>query len=313
MKRFLVIGSSGQIGSELVPALREKYGKGNVIEADIKTPENLREKDLFINLDALNREALDKIVHEREVDTIYHMASILSATGEKMPQTAWNLNMNSLMNVLEVGRKYNVERIIWPSSIAAFGPSTPREKTPNDTILRPTTMYGITKVAGELLVEYYFKKYGLDTRSMRLPGIISSETLPGGGTTDYAVEIFYEAIKDKKYTCFVKETTMLPMMYMPDCIKSHIDLAEADASKLRHRVFNVAGMSFTAGELAAEIRKHIPEFRIEYKPDFRQQIADSWPKSIDDSCAREEWSWNPGYDLAAMTKDMIKKLRKKLK
>jgi nucleoside-diphosphate-sugar epimerase len=266
-----------------------------------------------MNLDALNREALDEIVHEREVDTIYHMASILSATGERMPQTAWNLNMNSLINVLEVGRKHNVERIIWPSSIAAFGPSTPREKTPNDTILRPTTMYGITKVAGELLVEYYFKTYGLDTRSMRLPGIISSETLPGGGTTDYAVEIFYEAIKHKKYTCFVKEATMLPMMYMPDCIKSHIDLAEADASKLKHRVFNVAGMSFTAGELAAEIKKTISEFKIEYKPDFRQQIADSWPRSIDDSCAREEWGWNPGYDLAAMTRDMIKRLRKKLK
>ncbi len=313
MKRFLVIGSSGQIGSELVPALREKYGNGNVIEADIKTPENLREKDLFISLDALNREALDKIVHECEVDTIYHMASILSATGEKMPQTAWNLNMNSLVNVLEVGRKHDVERIIWPSSIAAFGPSTPRENTPNDTILRPTTMYGVTKVAGELLVEYYFKKYGLDIRSMRLPGIVSSETLPGGGTTDYAVEIFYEAIKHKKYTCFVKETTMLPMMYMPDCIKSHIDLVEADGSRLRHRVFNVAGMSFTAGELAAEIRKHIPEFKIEYKPDFRQQIADSWPESIDDSWAREEWGWSPSYDLAGMTKDMIQKLSKKLK
>jgi nucleoside-diphosphate-sugar epimerase len=313
MERFLVIGSSGQIGSDLVPALREKYGNGNVFEADIKAPAVLREKDLFLHLDALDQEALAKIVREHEIDAIYHMASILSATGEKVPQTAWNLNMNSLVNVLEVGRKYNVERIMWPSSIAVFGPSTPRERTPNDTILRPTTMYGITKVAGELLVEYCFKKYGLDTRSVRLPGIISSETLPGGGTTDYAVEIFYEAIKQKRYTCFVKEKTMLPMMYMPDCIKCLIDLAEADGSKLEHRVFNVAGMSFTAGELAAEIKKHIPEFKIEYKPDFRQEIADSWPESIDDSRAREEWGWSPSYDLATMTKDMIKKLRKKLK
>jgi nucleoside-diphosphate-sugar epimerase len=313
MKRFLVIGSSGQIGSDLVPALRGKYGNGNVFEADIKAPAVLREKDLFLHLDALDQEALAKIVQEREIDAIYHMASILSATGEKMPQTAWNLNMNSLVNVLEVGRKHNVERIMWPSSIAAFGPSTPRERTPNDTILRPTTMYGITKVAGELLVEYYFKKYGLDTRSVRLPGIISSETLPGGGTTDYAVEIFYEAIKRKRYTCFVKEKTTLPMMYMPDCIRCLIELAEADGSKLEHRVFNVAGVSFTAGELAAEIKKHIPEFKIEYKPDFRQEIADSWPKSIDDSRAREEWGWSPSYDLVAMTKDMIKKLSKKLK
>ncbi|WXG47730.1 MAG: NAD-dependent epimerase/dehydratase family protein [Candidatus Atabeyarchaeum deiterrae] len=313
MRRILVTGSYGQIGSELVPALREKYGNENVIATDIKPPPVLRETDLFLYLDALDSEALTKVVCEKEIGTIYHMASILSATGEKMPQTAWNTNMNSLLNVLEVGRKYGIERIIWPSSIAVFGPSTPREDTPDDTILRPTTMYGITKVAGELLVEYYFKKYGLDTRSMRLPGIISSETPPGGGTTDYAVEIFYEAIKQKRYTCFVEERTMLPMMYMPDCIKAFIDLTEADGSKLKHRVFNVAGMSFAAGDLAAEIRKQIPEFRIEYKPDFRQEIADSWPRSINDSLAREEWDWSPSYNLATMTKDMIKKLGKKLK
>jgi nucleoside-diphosphate-sugar epimerase len=313
MKRFLVIGSAGQIGSDLVPALRDKYGKENVIEADLKTPTTLREKDLFLNLDALNRDAISKIVHEREIDTIYHLASILSATGEKMPQTTWNLNMNSLVNVLEVGRMLNAERIIWPSSIAVFGPSTPKENTPNETVLRPNTMYGITKVSGELLVEYYFNKYGLDTRSVRLPGIISSETPPGGGTTDYAVEIFYEAIRHKKYTCFVKEATTLPMMYMPDCIKSLIHLAEADSSKLEHRVFNVTGMSFTAGELATEIRKHIPQFRIEYKPDFRQAIADSWPQSIDDSLARKEWGWAPSYDLSSMTTDMINKLKEKLR
>lgn len=220
--------------------------------------------------------------------------------------------MNGLINILETSRKYEIKTIIWPSSIAAFGPTTPRENTPNITILQPTTMYGITKVAGELLAEYYYKKYGLDIRSMRLPGIISSETLPGGGTTDYAVEIFYEAIKNKKYTCFLKEDTALPMMYMPDCLKCMIDLLEADNSKLKRRVYNITGMSFSAGEIAAEIKKHIPQFEIDYKPDFRQEIADSWPKSIDDSLAREEWGWNPSYNLINMTKDMIDKLSRRL-
>ena len=229
-----------------------------------------------------------------------------------MPQIAWNINMNTLRNVLEISRNYEIDRIIWPSSIAAFGPTTPREDTPNDTILQPTTMYGITKVAGELLIEYYFKKYDLDTRSMRLPGIISSETPPGGGTTDYAVEIFYEAIKNKQYTCFLKEDTVLPMMYMPDCLKSMTDLMEADGSKLGRHVYNVTGMSFSAGELAAEIKKNVPDFEIEYKPDFRQAIADSWPKSIDDSLARKDWGWNPSYDLTSMTEDMLEKLKKRL-
>jgi nucleoside-diphosphate-sugar epimerase len=313
-KRILVIGSCGQIGSELVPALREKYGNENIIATGRRTspPKSMRESGPFIYLDALNRDATSKVVYEYEINTIFHMASILSATGEKMPQTAWNININTLINILEIGRSYEIERIIWPSSIAAFGPTTPRENTPNDTILQPTTMYGITKVAGELLAEYYFKKYGLDTRSMRLPGIISSETPPGGGTTDYAVEIFYEAIRKKHYTCFLKEDTILPMMYMPDCLKSMIDLMEVEASKLSHHVYNITGMSFSAGELAAEIKKHIPEFEIDYKPDFRQAIADSWPKSIDDSLARKDWSWNPSYDLASMTKDMLEKLYKRL-
>ena len=314
MRRILVIGSCGQIGTELVPALREKYGNDNVIATGRRTPppKILKEGGPFIYLDALEIDALKKVLYEYEIDTIFHMASILSATGEKMPQTAWNININGLINVLETSRSYKIKNVIWPSSIAAFGPTTPRDNTPNITILEPTTMYGITKVAGELLAEYYYKKYGLDTRSMRLPGIISSETLPGGGTTDYAVEIFYEAIKKKQYTCFLKEDTYLPMMYMPDCNKCMIDLLEADNSKLKRRVYNVTGMSFSAGEIAAEIKKHIPEFQIDYEPDFRQEIADSWPKSIDDSLAREEWNWDPSYDLASMTKDMIEKLSKRL-
>ena len=314
MRKILVIGAAGQVGSELVPALREKYGNDNVIATGRKTPlpEIITENGPVIYLDALEKELLSKALYEYDINTIFHMASVLSATGEKMPQTAWNININGLINVLEAGRRYNINRIIWPSSIAAFGPTTPRENTPNTTILQPTTMYGITKVSGELLVEYYFKKYGLDTRSMRLPGIISSETLPGGGTTDYAVEIFYEAIKNKHYTCFLKEDTILPMMYMPDCNKCMIDFLEADVSKLKRHVYNITSFSFSAGELASEIKKHIPEFTIEYKPDFRQEIADSWPKSIDDSFAREEWGWDPNYDLEKMTEDMIEKLSKRL-
>jgi nucleoside-diphosphate-sugar epimerase len=314
MRRILVIGAAGQIGSELVPFLRKKYGNDNVIATGRKTPlpDVIKNSGPVIYLDALEKNRLSEALYEYEIDTIYHMASILSATGEKVPQTAWEININGLINVLEVGRSYKVDKIIWPSSIAAFGPTTPRENTPNITVLQPTTMYGITKVAGELLAEYYYKKYRLDVRSMRLPGIISSETLPGGGTTDYAVEIFYEAIKKKKYTCFLREDTILPMMYMPDCLKCMIDILEADDSKLKRRVYNITGMSFSAGEIAKEIKKHIPDFQIKYEPDFRQEIADSWPKSIDDSLAREEWNWNPSYDLASMTKDMIEILIKRL-
>ncbi|MCJ7648797.1 MAG: NAD-dependent epimerase/dehydratase family protein [Candidatus Lokiarchaeota archaeon] len=314
MRKILVIGAAGQIGSELVPALREIYGSENVIATGRNTPlpEAITKGGPVIYLDALEKNSLSKVIYERDIDTIFHMASLLSATGEKMPQAAWNININGLLNVLEVSRSYSIDRIIWPSSIAAFGPSTPRENTPNETILQPSTMYGISKVSGELLIEYYYQKYELDTRSMRLPGIISSETLPGGGTTDYAVEIFYEAIKHKKYTCFLKEETRLPMMYMPDCTKCMVDLLEADASKLKRRVYNVTGMSFSAGELALEIQKFIPEFKIDYKPDFRQAIADSWPMSIDDSLAKIEWGWNPEFNLSKMTKDMIDVLSKRL-
>ena len=314
MRRILVIGAAGQIGSELVPFLRKKYGNDNVIATGRKTPlpDVIKNSGPVIYLDALERNRLSEVLYEYEIDTIFHMASILSATGEKMPQTAWDININGLINVLEAGRSYKIDKIVWPSSIAAFGPTTPRENTPNTTVLQPTTMYGITKVAGELLAEYYYKKYNLDVRSMRLPGIISSETLPGGGTTDYAVEIFYEAIKNKKYTCFLREDTVLPMMYQPDCLKCMIDLLETDNSRLKRRVYNITGMSFSAGEIAAEIKKHIPEFEIDYKPDFRQEIADSWPKTIDDSLARQEWGWNPSFDLASMTKHMIKVLTKRL-
>ncbi|MFX1488914.1 MAG: NAD-dependent epimerase/dehydratase family protein, partial [Promethearchaeota archaeon] len=270
MRRILVIGAAGQIGSELVPFLRDKYGNDNVIATGRKTPlpDLIKNSGPVIYLDALERNKLSEVLYEYEIDTIFHMASILSATGEKIPQTAWNININGLINVLEASRSYNLDRIIWPSSIAAFGPTTPKENTPNITVLQPTTMYGITKVAGELLAEYYYKKYNLDVRSMRLPGIISSETLPGGGTTDYAVEIFYEAIKNKKYTCFLREDTVLPMMYQPDCLKCMVDLLEADNSNLKRRVYNITGMSFSAGEIAAEIKKHIPDFEISYKPDF---------------------------------------------
>lgn len=314
MRRILVIGAAGQIGSELVPFLRKKYGNDNVIATGRKTPlpDAIKNSGPVIYLDALERNRLSEVLYEYEINTIFHMASVLSATGEKIPQTAWDININGLINVLEAGRNYKVDNIVWPSSIAAFGPTTPRENTPNTTVLQPTTMYGITKVAGELLAEYYYKKYNLDVRSMRLPGIISSETLPGGGTTDYAVEIFYEAIKNKKYTCFLREDTVLPMMYQPDCLKCMIDLLEADNSRLKRRVYNITGMSFSAGEIAAEIKKHIPEFEIDYKPDFRQEIADSWPKTIEDSLAREEWGWNPTYDLLSMTKDMIEILSKRL-
>ena len=314
MKRILVTGATGQIGSELTVELRKKYGGENIIAAGHrrKPSEKLLSTGPFEYVDVTQKDSVEKVVEKYDIDTIYHLAAVLSAVGEQKPQLAWNVNMNGLYNILEVAREHNMVRVFWPSSIAVFGPETPRVKTPQDTVLIPTTMYGVTKVAGELLCNYYFIRFGLDVRCVRYPGIISSETPPGGGTTDYAVEMFYEAIKKKRYTCFVREDTVLPMMYMPDCIKAAIDLMEADPSKIKHHVgYNVTGMSFSAGELAAEIKKHIPEFECEYKPDFRQKIADSWPMSIDDSVAREEWGWKPDYDLASMTKDMIEKLTRR--
>ena len=314
MKKILVTGSVGQIGSELTMVLREKYGNDNVVACGRKTKpsEKLLNSGPFEYIDITDRETVEKVVKKYDIDTIYNMAAILSAVGEEKPLLCWNVNINGLYNILEIAREYEMTRVFVPSSIAVFGPETPRINTPQETVLKPKTMYGVTKVAGELLGDYYFKRFDLDVRGVRYPGIISSETLPGGGTTDYAVEIFYEAIKHKRYTCFVREDTVLPMMYMPDCIKGTIDLMEADIKNLKHHCdFNLAGMSFSAGELAAEIKKHIPEFKVEYKPDFRQAIADSWPQSIDDSAAREEWGWKPSYDLASMTKDMLKKLHKR--
>lgn len=308
MRRILVIGASGQIGSELVPELRNKYDTENVIVSDKKG--NISE--FVISLDILNKKLIENIIEENKINTIFNLASILSASGEEKPLKAWDVNLNGLLNVLEIGKEHNIDRIIWPSSIAAFGPSTPRINTPNETILDPNTMYGITKVTGELLANYYFKRYNLDTRAVRLPGIISSEIYPKGGTTDYAVEIFYSAIIDKKYTCFVNKDTVLPMMYIADCIKCLIDLLEADVTKIRRRVYNVTSMSFSVEQLANEIKKHIPDFEIDYKPDFRQDIANSWPKTIDDSLARKEWNWSPKYNLEKMTKDMIEKLSKRL-
>jgi len=313
MKRILVTGATGQIGSELTLELRKEYGKDNVIAAGHKRkPSESLEAGPFEYVDVTNKENIDKVVRQHDVDTIYHLAAVLSAVGEENPQLAWHINMDGLYNVLEVAREHALTRVFWPSSIAVFGPEASRVNTPQNAVLTPRTMYGVTKVAGELLCNYYFNKFGLDVRSVRYPGIISSETPPGGGTTDYAVEIFYEAIKKKRYTCFVKADTVLPMMYMPDCIKAAIDLMEADPSQINHRTsYNITAISFSARELTDEIEKHIPDFTCEYKPDFRQKIADSWPMSIDDSVARREWGWNPTYDLAAMTKDMIEKLAKR--
>ncbi|MBN1273497.1 MAG: L-threonine 3-dehydrogenase [Candidatus Aminicenantes bacterium] len=313
MKNILVTGAAGQIGSELTGILRQRYGAYNVVATDIKEPpSDLREAGPFEFVDVTRLEDLETVVRKYRIDTIYHLSAILSAVGEKKPQLAWNVNMNGTAHILELAREKSMTRVFIPSSIAVFGPETPKNNTPQETILLPKTIYGVTKVAGELLCDYYVRRFGLDIRGCRYPGIISHKTKPGGGTTDYAVAIYYEAVKYKKYTCFVKEETRLPMMYMPDCLKAAVDLMEADFSRLVHHAgFNISAMSFTAAELAAEIQKHIPGFTCTYAPDYRQDIADTWPNTIDDSAAREEWEWNPEYDLARMTKDMLNVLSRR--
>jgi len=313
--RILVTGAVGQIGSELTIALRERYGGDRVIAAGHRTPPSpsLRDSGPFVTLDVTKKQELEEIIQSYNVGTVYHLAAILSATGEERPDLAWRVNIDGVYNVLEVGRERGLERVFIPSSIAVFGPETPRDPAPQETILRPTTMYGVTKVTGELLGDYYVCRFGLDARGVRYPGIISSETLPGGGTTDYAVEVFYAALKDRHYAFFVRPDTVLPMMYMPDCIRATIELMEADFADLQHHCdFNLAGMSFSAEELALEIKRHIPDFTYEFRPDFRQEIADSWPKRVDDAAARKEWGWSPEYDLSAMVEDMLTRLRDKL-
>ncbi len=315
MKRILITGALGQIGSELTPFLRQRYGEGKVVASDIKpAPEGIiSQEGPFESIDCLEAAEIYSVVQKYQIDTIFHLAAILSAKGENNPQLAWKVNINGLYNVLEIAREQKCA-VFTPSSIAVFGPSTPKNNTPQETIQRPQTIYGLTKVTGELLCDYYHLKYKVDTRGVRLPGIISYVTLPGGGTTDYAVEIFYEALKNKKYTCFLDKDTYLDMMYMPDALKAVVDLMEAEPSRLRYRnAYNVTAESFTPEQLAQEIKNYIPDFKINYEVDpVRQAIADSWPHHIDDRTAREDWGWSPDYDLKAMTTDMIEKLKIKL-
>ena len=310
--KILIIGACGQIGSELTYKLREIHGKTNVIASDINTRNlDLVNSGPFEIIDAKNFNAIKDCCTNYKIDTIYLMAALLSATGEKYPMEAWDLNMNSLFHVLNLAKGGSIKKIFWPSSIAVFGPTTPKHKTPQHTICEPTTVYGITKQVGERWCEYYHNKYGIDVRSLRYPGIISHKTLPGGGTTDYAVEIYHEAIKEGDYECFLSEQTELPMMFMDDAIKATIDLMDAPSEALTIRsAYNLAAINFTPEDIYKSIKSEIPEFTITYKPDFRQDIADSWPSSIDDSKARKDWSWNHDYDLDAMTSEMLKELRK---
>lgn len=311
--KILIIGACGQIGSELTTKLREIHGTENVIASDINTRKlDLVNSGPFEIIDAKNFNAIKDCCKNHNIDTVYLMAALLSATGEKYPMEAWDLNMNSLFHVLNLAKGGNIKRVYWPSSIAVFGPTTPREDTPQHTICEPTTVYGITKQVGERWCEYYYKKYGVDVRSIRYPGIISHKAMPGGGTTDYAVEIYHEAIKKGTYECFLSEDTSLPMMFMDDAIKATIDLMEAPGENLTIRSsYNLSAISFTPKEIYESIKAQMPDFEITYKPDFRQAIADSWPSSIDDSVARQEWNWQHNFDLDAMTAEMLRALKKK--
>jgi nucleoside-diphosphate-sugar epimerase len=316
MKKILITGATGQIGSELTLALRQKYGSNNVVAGGhpSKLPsDRLKQSGPFVMVECLDVNSILKVVKDHQIDTIYHLAALLSATAEHNPKLAWNVNMQGLINVLDVALDNNCS-VFFPSSIAVFGASTPKDKTPQETIQRPSSIYGITKLTGELLCDYYYQKYNLDVRGVRFPGIISHETMPGGGTTDYAVEIFYSAISQQSYSCPLKADTYLDMMYMPDAIKATIQIMEAEKSRLNYRTgYNIAAMSFCPQELADEIKKWIPDFKIEYNVDKSKQIiADSWPNSMSDLVARRDWGWKPDYNLQSMTKDMLHNLKTKL-
>jgi nucleoside-diphosphate-sugar epimerase len=306
-KSILIIGACGQIGTELTMALREKYGAEAVVASDIREgSEGLMQSGPFELLDATDYATIEDVVMHYEIEEVYLMAAMLSATAEKFPERAWNLNMNSLFNVLNLAKEKKISKVFWPSSIAVFGPNTPKENTPQHTLMEPSTVYGISKQSGERWCEYYFKKFDVDVRSVRYPGLISWKTLPGGGTTDYAVEIYHKALEEKKYTCFLAEGTKLPMMFMDDAIRATISIMDADGESLKIRSsYNLGAMSFGPEEIAASIKKHIPEFEINYQPDFRQAIADSWPSSINDTKATEDWNWKPEFDLEKTTKEML--------
>ncbi len=314
MEKILVIGAAGQIGSELVFALRKIYGDSNVYATDIKdAPKDIKKSGPFHLLDVLDDKRLIHFVIRYKITQIYLLAAVLSGNAERLPLQAWDINMKSLLNILDLAREVGIKKVFWPSSIAVFGKTTQKQNAPQLTIMEPNTVYGISKLAGERWCEYYVNRHNLDIRSIRYPGLISYKTEAGGGTTDYAVEIFYDAVESGKYECFLKPDTTLPMMFMPDAIKGTIELMEADASGLSvHSSYNLNGISFSPEELAEEIKKQIPQFEISYKPDFRQQIAESWPQSIDDSVARKDWGWKPEYDLGRMTKIMIDEVKKKV-
>lgn len=311
MTKILVIGACGQLGSELTLSLREKYGNDNVIASDIREPQDELKYGPFELLDILKGSSFTDIVRKYKISQVYHLAAILSAKGEHDPLFAWQLNMDSLLKILEAARDLNLDKIFWPSSIAVFGPDTPKKNTPQNTIMNPITVYGISKLAGERWCEYYFKKHGVDIRSLRFPGIISYKTPPGGGTTDYAVDIYCKAVSQNSYNCFLQKNTCLPMVYINDAVKATIDLMDADADKIKIRSsYNIGAMSFSPEDITRSIQQHFPDFKTTYSPDYRQEIADSWPDSIDDSSARKEWNWKPSFNLEKMTATILQKLKK---